>query len=90
MSFDPNRMICVTCPDQHVLLKNGINGPPVCVVMSDQNFSPFGPASRDELCMLVITAEDDLLSDLESILHDVFRNFSKPLGALPAGSVVLL
>ena len=64
MSFDPNRMICVTCPDQHVLLKNGINGPPVCVVMSDQNFSPFGPASRDELCMLVITAEDDLLSDL--------------------------
>ena len=86
MSFDPNRMICVTCPDQHVLLKNGIN----CVVVSDQNFSPFGPASRDELCMLVITAEDDLLSDLESILHDVFRNFSKPLGALPAGSVVLL
>ena len=40
--------------------------------------------------MLVIRAEDCLLSDLESIFRDVFRNFSRPEGVLPPGSVILI
>ena len=30
------------------------------------------------------------LSDLESIFKDVFRNFCRPEGVLPAGSVILI
>ena len=41
-------------------------------------------------CMLVIRAEDGLLSDLESIFKDVFRNYCRPEGVLPAGSVILI
>ena len=40
--------------------------------------------------MLVIRAEDGLLSDLESIFRDVFRNFCRPEGFLPAGSVIMI
>ena len=40
--------------------------------------------------MLVIRAEDGLLADLENIFQDVFRNYSKLLGSLPQGSIVLL
>ena len=40
--------------------------------------------------MLVIRVEDGLLSDLESIFRDVFRNFCRPEGVLPAGSVILI
>ena len=40
--------------------------------------------------MLVIRAEDGLLSDLESIFRDVFRNFCRPEGFLPAGSFILI
>ena len=41
-------------------------------------------------CMLVIRAEDGLLSDLESIFKDVFRNYCRPEGVLPASSVILI
>ena len=40
--------------------------------------------------MLVIRAEDGLLSDLESIFKDVFRNYCRPEGVLPAGSIILI
>ena len=50
-------------------------------------FCAYVPANRGEKCMLVIRAEDGLLSDLESIFKDVFRNFCRPEGVLPPGSV---
>ena len=90
MSFDPKHMVCVTCKDKHVILPEGGGGGPVCIVLSDQNFCPFVPAGRGEKCMLVIRAEDGLLSDLESIFKDVYRNFCRPEGVLPAGSVILI
>ena len=65
MSFDPKRMVCVTCADEHTIL--GESQQPVCVILSDHNFSPYVPASRGENCMLVIRAEDGLLADLENI-----------------------
>ena len=77
-------MVCVTCPDEHVVL--GSENKPVCIVLSDHNFSPCVPASRGESCLLVIRAEDGLLADLDNI----FRDFTKPVGSLPQGSVVLL
>ena len=40
--------------------------------------------------MLVIRAKDGLLSDLESIFKDVFRNFCRPEGVLPLGSIILI
>ena len=46
MSFDPKRMVCVTCPDEHVVL--GCENKPVCIVLSDHNFSPCVLASRGE------------------------------------------
>ena len=88
MSFDPKRMVCVTCPDEHVVL--GSENKPVCIVLSDHNFSPCVPASRGESCLLVIHAEDGLLADLDNIFRDVFRDFSRPVGSLPQGSLVLL
>ena len=83
MFFEPKRMVCVTCTDEHTIF--GAAQQPVCVVLSDHNFRPYVPASRGEYCMLVIRAEDGLLAD-----RDVFRNYSKLLGCLPQGSVVLL
>ena len=77
MSFDPKRMVCVTCPDEHVVL--GSENKPVCIVLSDHNFSPCVPASRGESCLLVIHAEDGLLADLDNIFRDVFRDFSRPV-----------
>ena len=88
MSFEPKRMVCVTCTDEHTIF--GAAQQPVCVVLSDHNFRPYVPVSRGEYCMLVIRAEDGLLADLENIFRDVFRNYSKLLGCLPQGSVVLL
>ena len=90
MSFDPKRMVCVTCNDNHVILPEGGGGGPVCIVLADQNFCAYIPANRGEKCMLVIRAEDSLLSDLESIFKDVFRNYCRPEGVLPAGSVILI
>ena len=40
--------------------------------------------------MLVIRAEESLVSDLESIFKDVYRNFCRPEGVLPPGSVILI
>ena len=88
ISFEPRRMVCVTCTDKHTIL--GASLQPVCVVLSDHNFSLYVTASRSESCMLVISAEDGLLADLENIFRDVFQNYTKPLGSLPQGSVVLL
>ena len=88
MSFEPKRMVCVTCTDEHTIF--GAAQQPVCVVLSDHNFRPYVPVSRGEYCMLVICAEDGLLADLENIFRDVFRNYSKLLGSLPQGSIVLL
>ena len=90
MSFEPKHMVCVTCADNHVILPEGGGGGPVCIVLADQNFCAYGPANRGEKCMLVIRAEDGLLSDLESIFRDVFRNFCRPEGFLPAGSVIMI
>ena len=42
------------------------------MLLSDHNISPFVPAGRGESCMLVITAEDRLLADLENIFKDEF------------------
>ena len=39
---------------------------------------------------MVISAEDGLLLDLESIFKDVFRNFCKPEGVLLLGRVILI
>ena len=78
----------MTSTDEHTIL--GASNQPVCVVLSNHNFSPYVPAGRGESCMLVIRAEDGLLADLENIFRDVFRNFRKPVDSLPQGSVVLL
>ena len=40
--------------------------------------------------MLVIRAEDGLLGDLEGIFRDVFKDYMRPIGSLPQGSVVLI
>ena len=40
--------------------------------------------------MLVVRAEDGMLGDLEGIFRDVFRDYCKPIGCLPQGSVILL
>ena len=90
MSFEPKHMVCVTCDNNHVILPEGGGGGPVCIVLADQNFCAYVPANRGEKCMLVIRAEDGLLSDLESIFRDVFRNFCRPEGFLPAGSVIMI
>ena len=90
MSFEPKGMICVSCNDSHAILSDSSDSAPVCVVLADQNFSPFVPAGRGEKCLLVVRVEDGLLSDLECVFKDVFRNFCRPLGYLPLGSVVLL
>ena len=70
MSFDPKSMLCVTCPEKHVILSTL----PVCVVLSDHNFCPFITAKRGEMCMLVVRAEDGMLGDLEGVFKDVFRS----------------
>ena len=88
MSFDPKAMVCVTCPDKHTVLSD--SSKPVCMVLSDHNFSPFVPANRGESCMMVIRAEDGLLGDLDGIFRDVFKDFMRPIGSLPQGSVVLI
>ena len=88
MSFDPKTMICVTCLDKHVVLTEISN--PVCIVLSDHNFSPFVPARRGESCMLVVRAEDGMLGDLEGIFRDLFGSQVRPLGSLPYGSVILV
>ena len=90
MSFNPKHMVCVTCNDNHVILPEGGGDGPVCIILSDQNFCAFVPANIGEKCMLVVRAEDGLLSDLESIFRDVFRNFCRPEGVLPPGSVILI
>ena len=48
------------------------------------------PAVNTACSSIVIRAEDGLLADLENIFRDVFRNYSKLLGSLPQGSIVLL
>ena len=88
MSFDPKAMVCVTCPDKHTVLSDSSN--PVWVVLSDHNFSPFVPAKRGESFMMVIRAKDGLLGDLDGIFRDVFKDYMRPIGSLPQGSVVLI
>ena len=84
-------MFCVTCTDKHVVLSRTSH--PVCVVLSDHNFSLFVPAKRGEscaMCMLMVRAEDGMLGDLEGIFRDVFRDHTRPMGALPQGSIVMV
>ena len=45
MSFDPKRMVCVTCNDNHVILPEGGGGGPVCIVLADQNFCAYVPGT---------------------------------------------
>ena len=76
MSFDPKRVVCVTCNDNHVILPEGGGGGPVCIVLADQNFCAYVPANRGEKCMLVIRAEDG---------RRTWRVFSKMSSGTSAG-----
>ena len=39
---------------------------------------------------MVIRAKDGLVGDLEGIFRDVFKDYTRPVGSLPQGSVILI
>jgi hypothetical protein len=86
----PDPMGCLSCSDSHSLAESLSNGTPVVVVLSDQAFPPVLPPVGDGRCAVIMRVEDCELRELEDVLFDRFKNYSKPHGVLPPGSVILV
>ncbi len=86
----PDPMGCLSCSDPHSLTESLGKGTPVVIVLSDQAFPPVLPPVGDGRCVVIMRVEDCELRELEDVLYDRFKNFSKPHGVLPPGSVILV
>lgn len=64
---------------------------PVVIIGSDQCFPPYvlpRPSGGD--CLRIVRVEDGSLDEVVSVLKDVLRNYARPAGGLPHGSLILL
>ncbi len=86
----PDPMGCLSCSDSHSLTESLSTGTPVVVVLSDQTFPPVLPPVGDGRCVVIMRVEDCELRELEGVFYDRFKNYSKPHGVLPPGSVILV
>jgi len=87
MSLDPAKLECLACTERHLFIRNDN---PACIVAADQNFSPLLPAKIGLDCIGVIRVEDGSLAEITALFRDVFRNYTRPAGCLPPGSIILL
>ena len=87
MSLDPAKLECLACTERHLFIRNDN---PACIVAADQNFSPLLPAKIGLDCIGVIRVEDGSLAEITALFRDVFRNYIRPAGCLPPGSIILL
>jgi hypothetical protein len=79
MSFDPSKLLCVTCKTEHPILGKK----PTTVFFSDQNFIT-GMEGSNNSCLNVVLMEDTSLSDLCRLSVEIFGNVR-----LPEGSVLM-
>jgi hypothetical protein len=79
----PDPMGCLSCSDSHSLTESMKKGTPVVIVLSDQAFPPVLPPVGDGRCVVIMRVEDCELRELEDVLYDRFKNYSKPHGVLP-------
>jgi hypothetical protein len=86
----PYPMGCLSCSEPHSLSESLGKGTPVVIVLADQAFPPLLPPIGDSRCAVIILVEDCEIRELEDVLYDRFKNFSKPHGVLPPGSVILV
>jgi hypothetical protein len=83
-------MGCLSCPAPHSLAESIREGQPIVIFLTDQTFPPVLPPTDDGNCALIIRVEDSELWELEEVFCDRFKNFCKPHGSLPSGSVMLV
>jgi len=86
----PDPMGCLSCSESHSLTESLSKGTPIVIVLSDQAFPPVLPPVGDGRCVVIMRVEDCELKELEDVLYDRFKNYSKPHGVLPPGSVILV
>ncbi len=79
LSFDPNKMTCVSCETEHAIISNK----PVTLFFTDQNFIAKLPGS-DNSCLNIVRMEDASLSELFNLSKELFGKIK-----LPEGSVLL-
>jgi hypothetical protein len=87
LSINPANLECLGCAEKHKLIR-GDN--PVVVVAADHNFSPILPAELGKDCVGIVRVEDGKLSEILELFRDIFREYIKPAGQLPPGSVVMI
>jgi len=98
MSFDPERLTCTACLNEHAIIEQK---KPVCIVLSDQNFPPHmsggGDGSESDpgtgarhSCPAIVRVEDGKLSELQAIFCDIFGRKLADGAGLPAGSVIMI
>jgi hypothetical protein len=79
ISFDPRSFNCLGCKKTH----NILNGTPVTICFTDQNFVPFIQDSAGA-CLGIVRVEDAALSDLVDICFEMLDQIT-----LPAGSILM-
>ena len=85
-----DELVCLACLIGHSFAaKVREAGQPIAVILSDQNISHLLLASEGD-CVIVIQVEDGNLSELETVLLDRLKAYTRPHGTLPAGSIVVL
>ncbi len=84
-----NDMACLACGPRHSYREGITAGDPQVVILTDQFFPPKLDSCLGN-CPLIIRVEDGLLSEIEGTFFDYWKEFLKPLGSLPMGSVILI
>ncbi len=85
-----DEMPCLSCVVSHSFRERmSEQGLPVLIIVSDQAFPALVPATGG-LCPVVIRVEDGMVDELADVLSDRFKAYTKPHGALPQGSVILI
>jgi hypothetical protein len=73
MSFDPSKLLCVTCKNEHPILGKK----PMTVFFSDQNFIA-GLEGGGNSCLNIVRMEDASLSDLCRLSVEILGNTRLP------------
>jgi hypothetical protein len=84
-----NDMACLACGPHHSYRDGITTGDPQVVILTDQFFPPKLDSCSGN-CPLIIRVEDGLLNEIEGTFLDYWKEFLRPLGSLPMGSVILV
>jgi hypothetical protein len=77
MTFDPNKMTCVTCKNEHAIVGKKL----VTIFFSDQNFCATLPSHNND-CLSIVRMEDASLSELTNLSVELFGDVRFPEGSV--------